>query len=530
MNGSAPYPFYLITVGMLLFLLSYSIIKQPRTYGRQYLAIILTLSGLMIIASAMELLAASETTMLWLRNFQQIPIYLTPIFFYGLAREFLEKPSNVTIKRMTWMMIPNLVFIVLVYTDVFHHFMRASITFDSYFNLTEMTSTPTLTSILFSAYTQIIYLTAIFLLIINLNNVYKEKRTQHWLFLIAFIIPVISYLLIPFSPFQLPAKVALSLSFTGLLLYFICKRYDLVSAWPIAKERIFETMNDGVLIFDRYKRLNEINHAATVILTKMYPGYTTSSFNNIYLKDIFKDQTDILKLVSNHQESKFSIEYPDKDLWIDGQVLPLRAEKFTDEATLIILSDVSKAKKAEQKLIERATIDQLTKTYNRYFFMENYYKWVKHQPQQQVLLIMDLDFFKQINDNYGHQAGDKALQIFGTLLKSYFEQNSIIGRFGGEEFAIYTNSELDVILDQVKKFQETLKHTPILTDNNQRFLLKISVGLSIAKGNGTTFEKLYKEADEALYDAKHSGRNRLVIYQDNFKILENVHQQKRSAP
>ena len=144
-----------------------------------------------------------------------------------------------------------------------------------------------------------------------------------------------------------------------------------------------------------------------------------------------------------------------------------------------------------------------------------------------VLGIIDLDYFKKVNDNYGHQVGDFVLRETTRIIKEtirYEADNTarspdFFGRYGGEEFVvIFTSVKADSVHRGaqriVQKIKSTVLHVPKeIAEKGEAFDLSISCSIGLALWNGRTYskEEWVKEADQALYEAKHSGRGRVVM-------------------
>ncbi|HOV15756.1 MAG TPA: GGDEF domain-containing protein, partial [Spirochaetota bacterium] len=134
-------------------------------------------------------------------------------------------------------------------------------------------------------------------------------------------------------------------------------------------------------------------------------------------------------------------------------------------------------------------------------------------------VLIDIDFFKKINDNYGHLIGDQVLKKIGEVLnnKSIFRENDIIGRYGGEEFILVlpeTNSNNAKI--PTNRLREYVKTIDFYDDKGNVFHISISIGLSEFNPNDKTNEDLIQRADQALYVAKQQGRDRVVVYEEIF--------------
>jgi diguanylate cyclase (GGDEF)-like protein len=169
----------------------------------------------------------------------------------------------------------------------------------------------------------------------------------------------------------------------------------------------------------------------------------------------------------------------------------------------------------ELALISR--IDGLTQIFNRRHWQESLeqeYAKARRHEKNLSLIMLDLDHFKKLNDNYGHQGGDKVLIDVTQTIKSVLRIEDIFGRYGGEEFAIIIpETDIDGALDLAKRVCETVAKTPV---SFQEHILNISVSVGVSQLNDDdmSYEKLIANADEALYQAKANGRNRVCTTLD----------------
>ena len=135
-----------------------------------------------------------------------------------------------------------------------------------------------------------------------------------------------------------------------------------------------------------------------------------------------------------------------------------------------------------------------------------------------AVAMLDIDFFKAVNDNYGHDTGDKVLVEFADIICDCFRDNDIIGRVGGEEFAIcMANTSAENALVACERLRERVEHSKIYIDDtkDEKVSVTVSIGLSLGKGDEMNLEGLLKEADLCLYEAKHSGRNQVKVHQES---------------
>ena len=165
-----------------------------------------------------------------------------------------------------------------------------------------------------------------------------------------------------------------------------------------------------------------------------------------------------------------------------------------------------------------AKTDFLTGINNRGSFFElssNAISLANRAGQPLVVAMFDLDFFKQVNDNYGHDAGDQVLRAFSQGMTEVFRGYDIIGRVGGEEFAVClpnTNTEnARIACERLRSYVEQLS-VKIISDTggDESIHITVSIGLVLAKTDSLTIDDLLKQADSALYYAKAHGRNQVV--------------------
>ncbi len=162
---------------------------------------------------------------------------------------------------------------------------------------------------------------------------------------------------------------------------------------------------------------------------------------------------------------------------------------------------------SKKQLIAMATLDSLTGLQNRHAFYDNF---EQSKQQAKSLMVIDLDFFKKINDTYGHDAGDYVLQKVAKVLDKKTPCGSNAFRLGGEEFAILLpNNSLEQAIEIANSLINTLRET-VFVHQDQTIKVTASVGVATAPANDTDLNKLMKRADECLYHAKQSGRDRVV--------------------
>jgi len=183
-----------------------------------------------------------------------------------------------------------------------------------------------------------------------------------------------------------------------------------------------------------------------------------------------------------------------------------------------ILHDISKRKAMEAKLTMLATTDGLTGLHNRAYFNEHlgkeYKRARRYQSCKLSLLIMDADYFKRVNDDYGHPAGDAVLIAIAKKARECAREYDVVARYGGEEFALIlpeTDAESAVMV--AERLRESIESMQIAYEGLV-ISKTVSIGVACLQDPELTDEDdLLVQADKALYQAKEEGRNRVVLYQ-----------------
>lgn len=324
------------------------------------------------------------------------------------------------------------------------------------------------------------------------------------------------------------------------------KVFDIVT---IAHQDIIDTMSYGILVLDHQERVVEINQP-------LHP-YTRLKIGDPFsMEALLSDSADatahFLQQYQEHPNETAKIEYlhADSQLFISIHAAPIRVNavragriitfqnitelrRLIDETHLqnTILQERNEALikiqdelfQSNRKLTKMAITDSLTACYNRHYLTQHLEKEATRDREVQLpsaLILLDIDFFKAVNDRYGHLAGDAVICGTVEVLQQTLRPNDILARYGGEEFIIYLpdtdESEAMDIAAQLKSNVESNKMS--IENIDQPISITISMGLlSVSefkagqpKDAAAYLSSLFKTVDEALYEAKHLGRNRIV--------------------
>lgn len=214
--------------------------------------------------------------------------------------------------------------------------------------------------------------------------------------------------------------------------------------------------------------------------------------------------------------------------WTKESIAPIKDENHQITHFISIQEDITDAKHTSEKLLYQATHDPLTELLNRREFEKRVAEIIadsKINHSNHVLCFLDLDQFKIINDTCTHMAGDELLKQFANLLQLNFRPVDLIGRMGGDEFAvILTNCSIEQAEQMAEKILASV-HDYQFSWDNKRFRIRVSIGLVKLDDQAEDLSSLLRHADIACYSAKHKGGHKIHIFKDSDHGLELGHKE-----
>jgi diguanylate cyclase (GGDEF)-like protein len=168
-----------------------------------------------------------------------------------------------------------------------------------------------------------------------------------------------------------------------------------------------------------------------------------------------------------------------------------------------------------KELEDKAETDLLTGINNKVASENKIKDYIAHNPNSMaVMIVMDIDNFKKVNDTMGHAFGDEVIKSVGNQLKSMFRLSDVVGRLGGDEFVVLLKNIKDeaAIEKECRKLEDCFHRFEV--GEYVKYSVTASIGAAVFPRDAQTFETLYKAADSALYTAKKRGKNQLAFYKD----------------
>ena len=280
---------------------------------------------------------------------------------------------------------------------------------------------------------------------------------------------------------------------------------DIIFEWNINK--------DTVNFSGNWK--NKFNYDSNIdnISKKIYE-------TNIIYKDDIKKFGKILNNIiygDTYQETEIRFrKNNDKYIWCKIRITAMFDENGNIFKAMGAIIDIDKEKTEAEELLFKAQRDSLTSLYNKgtvQSMIEEYMK-VEGLNAKGALFVIDVDNFKAVNDNLGHLAGDSVLTDISSMLSEVFNENSIVGRIGGDEFIVFLkNIDSEEFIykkadDLVKGFRKNF------IGENSDYKVSGSIGIAKYPEHGKSFKELFINADKAVYLAKNKGKDNYCVFED----------------
>jgi diguanylate cyclase (GGDEF)-like protein/PAS domain S-box-containing protein len=286
---------------------------------------------------------------------------------------------------------------------------------------------------------------------------------------------------------------------------------------------ITTTVSDGLLVLDREGKISFANPGAQTMLG--YPRDELLGANMCDLLHVLDDGKPMPRVASKLLDvGRTGITCRGEDEVFkrkDGVLMPVSVSasaiiKRHDIAGIVVaFHDISDRKKLEQELKRRAQTDVLTGLYNRrhfYELAEQELARARRYGKPLAVLMLDVDHFKQVNDSYGHHAGDAVLRKLSEVCIATLREIDVIGRYGGEEFVVLL-PETDALraLEAAERLRHALSEADVPVAGGDTLHFTVSIGVANLVATDADLDSVLKRADKGMYEAKESGRNRVCV-------------------
>ncbi len=383
-------------------------------------------------------------------------------------------------------------------------------------------------------YSYLIMFAGTILLIRGALNLPAPYRRQLFLVVIAALLPwlVNAVYLAGLSPTPGLEPTPLAVVFASTFFALAIFQFQLLDLVPIARHTLIETMSEGMLVLDQQNRVVDANPAVQSMIGDQ-PVIKIGG----YIGDIFSGWRELKKLfLQNNPEARTELTIETSDgRYLEINISPVHDRKGRFSGQFVVLRDITEKKQIQNEiqtaneilrlklteietlqanLRERAIRDSLTGLFNRRYLdetMDREISRARRENYEVSVLMIDIDHFKQLNDTYGHKAGDHVLKALGDFLLESVRLGDIVCRYGGEEFIIIMPGVR--ISDAHSRATSICKNLSNLSIHNNGVELHstVSIGVASFPKHGTNADDIIRSADSAMYAAKEAGRNTVWI-------------------
>jgi len=452
-----------------------------------------------------------DEKIIW-RNLQQIPLFFITIVLFYIVMVFLHFPIR-KIKLLTSVFsILTAIYIILIMTDEIHGWMRHAIALENVGGFVRTSVEVTYLNRVFIVSNYfLLFFTLITMLIRSIKS-RRSTRLQHWIIFTAVLIPIFHGITKRLSETIDVTPMAPSYLICGLLLFWGLFRYRLTDVWPAASDVLYEHMQDGILVVDANGTVVHVNSQAKKYLSPIIPSFNKLvAGEDIQVHTEENESLDYLIKAQTNQEIELEV---DVNYY---SCLHIDRLNVTDQLTqpigqLWVIKDYTDRKLREKELWKRATEDSLTELMNRQYFFERMEAEMNNRQvdEYHTMILLDIDYFKVVNDRYGHYIGDIVLKGFARILKNSLYDSAFVGRIGGEEFAIFhkpTTPQESIQMGE--EILQRMRTTSFESTTFKTFNCTVSLGIVITNKE-LSINHLYQMSDDLLYQSKEAGRDRLT--------------------
>ncbi len=448
----------------------------------------------------------------------ELKLYLTRIQYFGIVAVppllFFYMLDYIGALR-TWrrsiaaaLAVVPVVTLILVWTNPAHHLMWSD---------TELIGVGDVNALrydhgpffwAYTLYNYVLLLSGAFLVFRAFLQTRSIFRRQFGIILGALVIPLIGNVLYLFDVISQKPFDFTAIAFAGTTIvlaagFFYFKLQDVM---PIAKDLIFANIPDGVMVLDQHHRIIYVNRGLSLPLDR--PGeYFGKPVTSLY--SIFPRLDRVLQ--TGTADTAVTVGDASGEREFDVRVSALHDHQGEVIGKLLVFRDITERMRLEGELRRIATTDELTGLLNRREFLERaereFSRSLRYGSEMSVLLI-DIDRFKNINDEYGHAAGDEALRKLARAGDSCVRATDIFGRLGGDEFAVLL---LETAAPDAVELAERVRTAMSSIElETERGMVSFTVSIGVAtRGEETSLDELISHADRSLYRAKRGGRDRV---------------------
>lgn len=484
---------------------------------------------------AFNWLSTAEAAQVFWLNATYLGVVVMPLSFLAFTLQYTGHGEWLTRRRLLLLALqPALTFLV-VWSNPLHHWFHTSFSQSQVGGFVILEWTRGWWFWFNVAFSYGLLLLAEVILIRAVRQMPSVFRSQILMVVAASLVPWVASIITQFgfNPWPELDLTPIAFSLTGVVFMYALFFHRLLDLVPVARSEVVESMQDGVLVLDRQLRVVDINPSGLAMA-----GLTRSELIGRPVTEAFAPFPELLRRFLGHGVAEEVMHLPgDPPRYLDIRLSRLQDRRANTLGYLVVGRDITEAHLREAELRaanerlhsqfqeiqtlqvelrEQAIRDALTGLYNRRYLdemLDPAFAEAAANDQPLSMVMVDLDRFKNLNDEYGHAAGDIVLKQLARLLQRFSRADDVVCRYGGEEIlVVLPGVGATVAARRAEEWRAAwaalrVKHA------GAQLQTTFSAGVGAFPEHGRDSDAVLRAADRALYAAKDAGRNRVVAAQ-----------------
>ncbi len=488
--------------------------KRSKAPGGTALGFLFLMLFFWSAAQGISTLVTSPAAIMLAAQFAYVGIALTPVAWFLFALTYSQRVLRISRHALNTVSIIPMITLTLALTNPWHGLIWKDWEFINTNGFIGFTTQHGFWFYVHAVYSYGLILTATAILGFALTQ-FKQHYQTLLAVIFAPLVAVVANLLFlsPLNPYPWLDFTTMGFVLGVVILDMGVMREGLLNSVPVVRDAVVEQLKDPVLVIDHSGQIIDANQSALAAW-----GGSQSMRN-----------TRVDQLISSIPTTSILSSRKNSEVTIDGRAYEIASTHLdatnAQSNVALVFRDVSERraaeyalKEAKEELERMAHTDALTNMFNRRFFMQRLgeeYERVRRHGSMLSVLIFDLDHFKQINDNHGHDAGDAVLIGVSAAVNEVKRVTDIACRLGGEEFALLLpETARPGAIHLAQRLRRSIRDYPYQVYTEETLKVTASVGVATVSAGATPPESLLKVADRALYKAKASGRDRVCVEED----------------